>query len=185
MENDKHDNAQRFVNMVLSRCREDKAFAAKLRRADNPDTEDQSWGVLVGLGVDIEKDAVYLPHALVGAALARIKTNADGTLPLGQALWRCFNDQEGTLGEARLRRLLACGSLTEAVGVLRPLLRLMAARQIPLAYGRLLQELLHFNQRQHAILRRWAAGFYYTAKAAEPGPEAAQSALAADIAPEG
>jgi len=165
MENNKRDDAQRFVSTVLSRCREDKAFAAKLRRADNPDTEDQAWGVLTGLGVNIEKDAVYLPHALVGAALARLKTDADGTLELGAAVRACFED--GEQGEPRLRRILACDTLNEVVGVLRPLLHLIGTRKVSLAYGGLLQDLLQFTWRRQRILRHWASVYYMPRKNVE------------------
>jgi len=123
----------------LARCLNDRGFAARLRRADNPDTEDQSWGVLTGLGVDINRETDSLPHALVGAALSRLKSNADGDLDLGQALHDCF--EKGDQGETRLRRVLACDSLGEVVTVLRPILRLIGARDVPLAYAYLLDDL--------------------------------------------
>lgn len=158
MGEEKTTGAQRFVATVLSRCLDDRGFAARLRRADNPDTEDQSWGVLTGLGVDINREAHYLPHALVGAALSRLKSDTDGDLDLGQALHDCF--KEGDQGEARLRRVLACDSLGETVSVLRPVLRLIGARDVPLAYAALLDDLLHFPMRWERLRRRWASSFY-------------------------
>lgn len=175
MGEDKTTGAQRFVATVLSRCRDDRGFAAKLRRADNPDTEDQSWGVLTGLGVDINRETDSLPHALVGAALSRLKSNADGDLDLGQALHDCF--EKGDQGEARLRRVLACDSLGEVVTVLRPILRLIGAQDVPLAYADLLDDLLHFPIRWERMRRRWASRFY--ARDSEPDQETAQETTSA------
>ena len=61
-----------FVAFVLKRSQEDAGFAARLRRADNPDTEDQSWGILAAF-VNLERDAERLPYAVIGAALCRFK----------------------------------------------------------------------------------------------------------------
>ena len=66
MGEEKTTGAQRFVATVLARCLNDRGFAARLRRADNPDTEDQSWGVLTGLGVDINRETDSLPHGYGG-----------------------------------------------------------------------------------------------------------------------
>ena len=153
---------QRFVAAVLQRLQREnsRGFAARMRRADNPDTEHQSWGDLMALGVNIEKDAERLPYALVGAALCRQKTPGEGSLGLGEALRGCFSEIEQ--GEMRLRRLLACGSISELAGVLRPVLRLVASKNDkPVCWADLLDDLLYFQGKwRQRILLRWASGYY-------------------------
>ena len=96
---------ERFVAFVLKRSQEDTGFAARLRRADNPDTEYQSWDTLAAFGVNLEQDAERLPFALVGAALCRIKPERDGTASLGMALRSCFEDRTGGCSFASPARL--------------------------------------------------------------------------------
>lgn len=153
--------SDRFVAFVLERGRNDTGFAARLRRADNPDTEYQSWDTLATFGVNLERDAERLPFALIGAALCRLKPERDGNASLGLALRSCFeeNIDQGTV---RLRRLLTCDSPEEACRVLRPLLGLLAAKaQKTLCFARLLNELLLFyGPARERIKVRWAQDFY-------------------------
>ena len=67
MEDKKEQQARRFVTAILERCREDKGFAACLRRADNPDTEHYAYGVLAGFGIDLENDEERRPCAVIAA----------------------------------------------------------------------------------------------------------------------
>ena len=69
MENREPTRSQRFVADILEQCARDKGFAARLRRADNPDTEPYASGILCAFGVDLERDAERRPFALIGAAL--------------------------------------------------------------------------------------------------------------------
>ena len=69
---------ERFVQNCTFRCSQDKGLAARLRRADNPATEYQSWEFLVGFGVDLEKDYQRLPFATVAAAIAKSKAAENG-----------------------------------------------------------------------------------------------------------
>ena len=155
----KTDRAEQFVAYVLRRCSEDKGFAARLRRADNPDTEYQSYEMLVRFGVNIENDAERGAFLLIGAALARLQPRQDGTASLGGALKSCF--EEGEQGDARLRRLLACDRQDELYRILRPLLMLIADKQTRLlCYSRLLKEVLYFSRNGQRTKLAWAQEYY-------------------------
>src|SRR5690606_19465442 len=108
---------ERFVSSVIHRCQQDKGLAARLRRADNPATEYQSWELLASLGIDLEKDYQRLPFVTVAAAIAKSKVANNGSLTLGRAIATCYdNDSDGresNQAKARLRRLLACDDLPE------------------------------------------------------------------------
>lgn len=156
------DRATRFVESVLSRCRKDKGYAARLRRADNPDTEYQSWEILAAFGVDLEKETQRLPFATVGAALARSKGETDGSLHLGRAVAACYEDGNASdQARAKIRRLLAGQDVAEVCRILRPLLRLIQSRvNRPLDYARLLKQLLRFSWYGQDIKAQWAQEFY-------------------------
>lgn len=159
-----------FVNGIIKRCREDKGLAARLRRADNPATEYQSWEILAAWGVDLERDAQRLPCATVVAAIARAKAQVNGKLTLGRAITACYDDgNQGDQAKARLRRLLACDELVETCRILRPLLTLIESRvSQPLDYVRLLKQLRQFgiaaatgnDDWKQGIKVQWAQEFY-------------------------
>jgi len=151
-----------FVDFILRRCQRDKGEAARLRRADNPATEYQSWETLAAFGIDLEKPWERLPFACVAAALARAKIEQDGNHGIGRALAGCYEDgNQGDQARARLRRLLACDSVEEACRILRPVLSLIGSRgRHPLNHARLLDELLRFHWRAQDIKARWAQDFY-------------------------
>lgn len=153
---------ERFVSYVIDRIEKDNSFAARLKRADNPATEYQSWELLANFGIDLEKAWERLPYCTVGAALARAKPAANGRLPLGAAIAACFDDgNQSEQARARLRRLLACTSATEACRILRPLLALMASRGVTPDFSQLLEQLLWFSGNgQERIRARWAQEFY-------------------------
>lgn len=176
MENREPTRSQRFVAAMLEQCARDKGFAARLRRADNPDTAPYAYGILCAFGVDLERDDERQPFALIGAALSRDKRGQDGGLGLGAALRRCVEDEEQ--GAARLRRLLVCRRQDEVCRVLRPLLSLLAAREAPLCHARLLDDLLafRFEEARQRIRLRWAREYYGHADEAEtPEGEACAS----------
>lgn len=161
--------SQKFVSHVLGRLhgnasgkKPDTGYGAALRRADNPDTEYQSWEHLAPwcrLGIDGER----LPFATVSAALARAQPVSDGHWGIGRAIAECYADEgqhngnEQDAAKAKLRRLLACVTSTEACRVLRSILRLIESRGVALNYGELLDDLLFFNERTRV---RWAQDFY-------------------------
>lgn len=160
MEQQEQTRSQRFVAAILEQCARDKGVAARLRRADNPDTEYYAYGLLCAFGVALERDEERQPFALIGAALSRSKLDHDGSLGLGKALRNCADSAEQS--EARLRRMLACRRQDEACRTLRPLLSLIQAKDEPLCYARLLDELLAFRleEARRRICRRWAQEFY-------------------------
>ena len=154
---------QRFVETVIERCQKDKGMAARLRRADNPATEYQSWELLGWFGVDLEKDYERLPFVTVAAAIAKSKAERNGNLTLGKAIAHCYEDgRESDQAKARLRRLLACSELTEACRILRPILTLINSKVgQPLDYTRLLRQLRFFGYESgHRSKTQWAQEFY-------------------------
>lgn len=154
----------RFVKHVLARTQQDKGLAARLRRADNPATEYQSWDFLAGFGIELEMESQRLPFVTVASAMTKAKAERNGSLKLGQALAACYTDgAQSDQAKAKLRRLLACDDLPEACRILRPLLALIASRvSAPLDYSRLLVQLrrFSFDDQQQRIKAQWAQEFY-------------------------
>lgn len=154
---------QRFVETVIQRCQKDKGMAARLRRADNPATEYQSWELLGHFGVDLEKDYERLPFVTVAAVIAKSKAESNGSLTLGKAILACYeNDRDSDQAKARLRRLLACDELSEVCRILRPVLTLIDSKvDQPLDYTRLLLQLRFFGfESGHRTKTQWAQEFY-------------------------
>ena len=79
IENKNRNKSTTFVDYIIERSNNDKAIAAALRRADNPDTEYQSWEILAGFHVDLEKPWQRLPYATVAAAIAKAKIEHNGS----------------------------------------------------------------------------------------------------------
>jgi CRISPR system Cascade subunit CasB len=151
----------KFVDHIIKLCQENKGAAAKLRRADNPNTEYQSWEIIAPW-IDLEKDYERLPYITVAAAIARVQTPVNGKLSLGRAIALAYADkptaEHSDQAKARLRRLLACSSRKEVCRVTRPILALVASRvEQPLNYAKLLSELCWFNERTKIL---WAKEFY-------------------------
>lgn len=154
---------QRFVETVIERCQKDKGMAARLRRADNPATEYQSWELLGWFGVDLEKEYERLPFATIAAAIAKSKSEHNGSLTLGRAIAACYEDgRESNQAKARLRRLLACDELAEVCRLLRPVLTLINSKVgQPLDHVRLLRQLRFFTYESGLRTKtQWAQEFY-------------------------
>ena len=153
-----------FVDYLISRCKADNGLRAALKRADNPATEYQSWEVLAGFHINLEHENQRLPHAAIAATIARAKVEKNGTVKIGQAIARCYEDGNASdQAKAKLRRLLACDSVAEACRILRPLFGLIEAKgNIVLDYAGLLNDLLWFghDESQIRIKARWAQDFY-------------------------
>lgn len=166
-EGDVHDKTQlgrddRFVSGVIQQCQQDKGLAARLRRADNPATEYQSWELLAAYGIDLEKDYQRLPFVTVAAAIAKAKVERNGRLGLGRALAACYEDgRDSDQAKARLRRLLACDDLPELCRILRPLFSLIDSKgSQALDYTRLLGQLRRFAFNTQQVRAQWAQDFY-------------------------
>ncbi len=156
-----------FVASVISRIngagerKPNMGLKAALRRADNPDTEYQSWEHLAPW-CDLESARERLPYATVAASLARADAGRDGTLGIGRAIAKSY-EEKGKIGheqdsaKAKIRRLLACKSGIEACEVLRPILRLIGSRGVSISHSRLLADLLYFGEKTR---QRWAMDFY-------------------------
>ncbi|WP_271979358.1 type I-E CRISPR-associated protein Cse2/CasB [Marinobacter sp. SS21] len=151
------------MDAVMERCQNDKGMAARLRRADNPAMEYQSWELLGCLGVDLEKDYERLPFVTVAAAIAKSKAERNGALTLGRAIAACYDDgRESSQAKAKLRRLLACNDLAEVCRILRPVLTLIDSKVgQPLDYVRLLRQLRFFTYESgQSTKTQWAQEFY-------------------------
>ncbi|GAA0370052.1 type I-E CRISPR-associated protein Cse2/CasB [Bowmanella denitrificans] len=160
---EKENRDQRFVETVLECCHKDKGMAARLRRADNPGTEFQSWELLGRFGVDLEKDYERLPFVTIAAAIAKAKSERNGNLTLGKAIAACYDEgRDSDQAKARLRRLLACDELAEVCRILRPVLTLIDSKVgQPLDYVRLLRQLRFFTYESgHRSKTQWAQEFY-------------------------
>lgn len=159
----------RFVHGVIEQCQRDKGLAARLRRANNPATEYQSWELLARYGIDLERNDERLPFASVAAAIAKAKIQSNGSLTLGRAIANCYPDSnQNDQAKARLRRLLACDEVTELCRLLRPVLTLIDNRvPQPLDYARLLGQLRRFAFAPQQVQTQWAQEFYGNKAAAE------------------
>lgn len=165
---EKKSKSERFVNLTIERCQQDNGLAAALRRADNPDTEYQSWEYLVAF-VDLNQADQRLPYASIAAAIAKAKVSQNGTTPIGRAIAQCYeDDNQSDQAKAKLRRLLACDRVGEACRILRPLFSLIDTKAgARLDYSRLLNDLLFFNFDPQRTKSRWAMDFYRRAKLEE------------------
>lgn len=151
-----------FIDYVFSRCEADKGMAARLKRADNPSTEYQSWELLGSFGVALEFKNVRLPYVTIAAAIAKSEAKANGALTLGVAIAQCFEEgAQSKQASVRLRRLLACSDTTELCQVLRPLISLIESRvEAPLNFERLLRQLTSFWHDPQKVKATWAQEFY-------------------------
>jgi len=161
--------SEKFVDYVLQRIhnQQDRGFAAKLKKADNEATEYQSWELLAPW-VNLEHQRERKAYCLVGAHLARSRQRQDGTLGMGAALRRAQKQSnsgeelEHTPSAARLRRILACHDTLELIDVLRPVLRLLASKEVSISHARLLDDILwfHHDAARDRIRSQWAQEFF-------------------------
>lgn len=165
-----------FVQFVINLINKDKGAKAKLSRADNPDTEYQSWEYLAKFGVKLDSDYERLPFSAVAAAIAQAAQAAavthNGSLKMGEAIAYCYPDgNKSEQAKAKFRRLLACESVPEVCRILRPLLALIRAKVSGnIDYIQLLQDLRGFSfgdEARQQIKSRWAQNFYHVSESSE------------------
>lgn len=153
-----------FVHYIIRRCNQEGGARAQLSRADNPATEYQSWDILATFNVRLDFENERLPYALIAAAIARGKIKENGSLGIGSAIARCYdNGNESAQAIMKLRRLLACDATAEVCLIMRPLLSLMLSCGVTnLDYAALLNDLLLFqyDERRSRIKSKWAQNFY-------------------------
>lgn len=163
-------NYSGFVATVIRRVNDpsETAFAAAMRRADNPNQGSAAWEFLVPF-CNIADERQRLTFALVGAAVARAKPERDGSASIGQALRNiCGGDADALERESRrLRRLIACDTTEELIPVLRPILRYLQGNGAAIDYERLLRELLYWNEKKRIA---WTRDFYRKSADAAPEP---------------
>lgn len=152
-----------FVNYIISKCEKSSGDASKLRKADNPSLEYQAWEVLGRVGINIEKDFIRIPHILVANMIAKAKAKSNGSMKLGQAIARCYEDGNNSdQASMRLRRILACSDINELALVFRSIYSLIISRGVAsLDYARILSQLKSFCYDPDRIKTQWAQEFYY------------------------
>lgn len=162
--NEKKEKSTAFIDYLFTLCERDKGAAARLRRADNPATEYQSWDVLAAFNVNLEWACERLAYTTVMAAVARSRAKNDGELDFGKAIAKAFDDGANSpQASRRLMRLLACDDVEEVCRVLRSLLKLIQSRvSQPVNYAALLNDLIWFNYDAQRVKARWAQQFYQT-----------------------
>ncbi|MFZ4504385.1 MAG: type I-E CRISPR-associated protein Cse2/CasB [Methylovulum sp.] len=157
----KLNKSEQFVKFIIELIQKDNGATAALKRADNPATEYQSWEYLARF-IDIDKDYERLPYATIASALSKAKAEHNGTVRIGEAIARCYDDgKDSEQAQAKLRRLLACDSVEEVCRVLRPLFSLINSKAgIQLNYADLLNDLYWFNADSQRAKAKWAQNFY-------------------------
>lgn len=169
MSNQKELSSQKFVSVIIGLVNKDKGIAARLRRADsdNPGISNQSWGYLAEAGTDLENLNQCLLCSTVAAAIARSK-DADGKITngnfgIGQALASYYRKNQNDPAKIKLRRLLACDSVSEICRILRPILSLIKSKNTDkLDFVKLLDNLLKFqwDEARQKVKLQWAKDFY-------------------------
>lgn len=165
----------RFVNSVITKVKDkqqegnntDTGFRAVMRRADNPAFESAAWEYLIPF-CNIQNDFERIPFALIGAAIAKVRPQCNGSAGLGKAfriVCQKADDYEAAFKREsrRFRRLLACDSSSELCLILRPILHYLASKDADLDYCQILRDLVYWSQdpkKFQKIKQRWAVDFY-------------------------
>ncbi len=163
------DKSISFVSYVIKQINDDKGkgFGSKLRKADNENTEYQSWEIL-SRWVNLEWESDRKAFALIGASLARSRPSEDGKYSIGEALRMVHvkdkgnEDIENSSSALRLRRLLACKDKEEVMDILKPVIRYIESKGFIVHYASLLDEILWFNNdvSRERTRAKWARDFF-------------------------
>lgn len=168
-----NESKESFINSVFKRMKNDTAFCAAFKRADNPDLEYQCWEYLADLHIpELKLDNNYtrLPYVTVFSAMAKSKQTNDGSLELGKALCDSYDDGvKSQPARMRLRRLISCDSTEEVCAVLRPILQFIISKEVHISFEKLLADLNIFNLAKERITSKWAQQFYGTDSKEEDG----------------
>jgi len=145
-----------FINSIIKNI-DDTNYISKWKRADNPKLEYQAWELLVPWCKELTNPYERIPLATIGAAFARRKSNKDGKLNFGKALYYCYPEKDSGPGTSRLRRMLACSDTLEVCKMIKPCLKLIASKNIDLNYSSLLSDVKYFSDRTKLS---WTQQFY-------------------------
>lgn len=163
-----------FVDYIYKLCSKDKGLAANLRRADLKDQNSIVFSVLCGFGLDITKDAQFIPYCLITAAIARNKNYEDRTNELSFIKAMASVEKNGNSHQekedARFRRLLSCNDLKSLTLIFRHVMGFVQSRTTAnINYSELLDDLCSFNyeESRQRVKRKWANQFYADATATE------------------
>lgn len=161
------DRNSNFVNYICKQCSSNKGIAAHLRRADQGNPDPIVFATLVKFGLDITKESEFLPFSMVAAAIARGKKYENGShnfIQLLASVEKCSTEKKEK-DDARIRRLLACNSLSDLVLIFRPIMSLVQNRSnYTIDYETLLDDLCLFENEACRVLikKKWATLFYRT-----------------------
>ena len=150
--------SEAFVSYVTQKLSWDKSFSAKLKRADNPNTEHYAWDVILPW-CHSANDSHRKIFSLIGASMARKRVTTDGSLSLGYAIAKIEKDNSAS---TRLKKLLACHDVVQLCYHLKPIIRQIEANKINLCYEQLLNQLLFFDLYPDRQKKMWAKDCYKT-----------------------
>lgn len=148
-----------FVNTVIDFCQKNKGISARLKKAENPTLEYQSYEIFCSLGINLENENERLACATVCSSIARLELKKNGTMSIGEAIASCYKEgKDSDQAKIKLRRLLSCTNTYEACRILRPILRLVEEKSLKnIDYSILFTQLKYFKEETKI---KWAKQFY-------------------------
>lgn len=152
--------SEAFVSYVTSKLAWDKSFSAKLKRADNPNTEHFAWDVILPWCHSADESHRKI-FGLIGASMARKRVLTDGALSLGFAIAKIEKGSEN-FNSARLKKILSCHDSVQLCYYLRPIIRQIESNKLNLCYEQLLNQLLFFDLYPDRQKKKWAKDCYKT-----------------------
>jgi CRISPR system Cascade subunit CasB len=156
--------SKKFVEYIMQTVNTSKAIQVALKRANNPNTEYQSWEILAGFGINIDYENERLSYATIASSIAHTCQSVNGNTSIAKAIGMCYQDgNQSHPAKTKLRRMLSCDSTSEICRILRPLFSLINSKGIvSLDYVKLLDQLRWYDNedsRQRTKIS-WAQDFY-------------------------